>query len=143
MMSPTLPCSTPSGLMMVRVRSKLKTGLLRKSPPRRGGWRSQTGWVVGSKPPPTPGPNGPFPSQEGIQLPFSSQLIAFERVLSSPTKLSRGSIGAVIAGSKRFVGVTVSTAALLPRQCRLGSSQRVILLRSLPSSCLRLFLCRR
>ena len=48
--------------------------LLRESSFGRGGWRSQTGWVVASKPPPTPGSSGPSPSQdsqEGFWLLFS------------------------------------------------------------------------
>ena len=43
--------------------------------PSREGWlaqrqesRSQTGWVIASKLQPTPGPDGPYPSQEGIHV---------------------------------------------------------------------------
>jgi len=72
--------------------------LLKKSPLGRGGWRSdsgrprqrsrsQTGWVVASKPPPTPGPDGPCPSQKGIWLPFSfSPHTAHQVVLVTPQK---------------------------------------------------------
>jgi hypothetical protein len=54
----------------------------KKIPSRRGGWRgdsvrprrrtrSQTCGASLSKPPPTSGPDGPFPFQEGIWLPLS------------------------------------------------------------------------
>jgi len=54
--------------------------LLRESPSwevwmaERRRSRSQTGWVVALNPRPPPWPDGPFPSQDGIRLPFSLSL---------------------------------------------------------------------
>jgi len=45
-----------------------------KKIPSREGWREAPGWVAVSNPQPTPGPAGPFPSQEGIHLLFSVAL---------------------------------------------------------------------
>ena len=62
----------------------------KKIPLGRGGWRgdggrprqwlrSQTAQVVASNVLPTPGPDGPFPSQEGSWVPFSFALYSAQR----------------------------------------------------------------